>query len=93
MPSSTEVRVLHSRVCQYLGYNTYEPELGHEAGTNKKVAIKKIKVGQFKDGLDMSAIREVKYLRELQHQNVIAVRPLFVKLELESQELIFCSCA
>ena len=39
--------------------------------TGRQVAIKKIKVGQFKDGLDMSAIREVKYLRELKHQNVI----------------------
>lgn len=37
------------------------------------MAIKKIKVGQFKDGLDMSAIREVKYLQELKHQNVIEV--------------------
>jgi cyclin-dependent kinase 7 len=42
--------------------------------TGRKVAIKKIKVGQFKDGLDMSAIREVKYLRELHHANVIEVR-------------------
>lgn len=33
-----------------------------------------IKVGQFKDGLDMSAIREVKFLRELRHPNVIEVR-------------------
>ena len=48
--------------------------LGREASTGRKVAIKKIKVGQFKDGLDMSAIREVKYLRELKHQNVIEVR-------------------
>jgi hypothetical protein len=40
----------------------------------RRVAIKKIKVGQFKDGLDMSAIREVKYLRELSHPNVIEVR-------------------
>ncbi|KAG8930601.1 TFIIH complex serine/threonine-protein kinase subunit kin28 [Tulasnella sp. 408] len=39
--------------------------------TGRPVAIKKIKIGQFKDGLDMSAIREVKYLRELQHPNVI----------------------
>jgi cyclin-dependent kinase 7 len=31
-------------------------------------------VGQFKDGLDMSAVREVKYLRELHHPNVIEVR-------------------
>lgn len=30
-----------------------------------------IKVGHFKDGLDMSAIREVKFLRELRHPNVI----------------------
>jgi len=49
--------------------------LGREASTGRKVAVKKIKVGQFKDGLDMSAIREVKYLRELKHQNIIEVRP------------------
>ena len=48
--------------------------VGREASTGRKVAIKKIKVGQFKDGLDMSAIREVKYLRELKHQNIIEVR-------------------
>lgn len=47
--------------------------IGREASTGRKVAIKKIKVGQFKDGLDMSAIREVKFLRELKHQNVIEV--------------------
>jgi len=46
---------------------------GHDSISKKKVAIKKIKVGQFKDGLDMSAIREVKYLRELLHQNIISV--------------------
>lgn len=46
---------------------------GSEAGTKKRIAIKKIKVGQFKDGLDMSAVREVKYLKELKHQNIIAV--------------------
>jgi cyclin-dependent kinase 7 len=54
---------------------------GREVSTGRKVAIKKIKVGQFKDGLDMSAIREVKYLRELHHSNVIEVR-LYVTLRL-----------
>lgn len=49
---------------------------GREFATGRKVAIKKIKVGQFKDGLDMSAIREVKYLRELRHHNVIEVLAL-----------------
>ncbi|KAF8967673.1 kinase-like domain-containing protein [Flammula alnicola] len=50
---------------------------GREASTGRKVAIKKIKVGQFKDGLDMSAIREVKYLRELKHQNIIELLDVF----------------
>lgn len=52
-----------------------ESEPGREKATGRKIAIKKIKVGEFKDGLDMSAIREVKYLRELRHPNVIEVRP------------------
>ncbi|BGP17384.1 hypothetical protein JCM10213_002867 [Rhodosporidiobolus nylandii] len=51
--------------------------LGKEVGTGRKVAIKKIKVGQFKDGLDMSAIREVKFLRELRHENVIELLDVF----------------
>lgn len=50
---------------------------GREVGTGRKVAIKKIKVGAMKDGLDMSAIREVKYLRELEHQNVISLLDVF----------------
>lgn len=37
------------------------------------MAIKKIKVGEMKDGLDMTALREVKFLQELRHPNIIAV--------------------
>ena len=48
---------------------------GQEIATGRKVAIKKIKVGTFKDGLDMSAIREVKFLQELHHPNILEVRP------------------
>ncbi|GAA5823668.1 hypothetical protein JCM10212_007091 [Sporobolomyces blumeae] len=51
--------------------------LGREIATSRKIAIKKIKVGQFKDGLDMSAIREVKFLRELKHPNVIELVDVF----------------
>ncbi|GAA5902496.1 hypothetical protein JCM5296_006433 [Sporobolomyces johnsonii] len=51
--------------------------LGKEVATGRKIAIKKIKVGQFKDGLDMSAIREVKFLRELKHPNVIELVDVF----------------
>lgn len=49
---------------------------GQEIATGRKVAIKKIKVGGFKDGLDMSAIREVKFLQELHHPNILEVRPV-----------------
>jgi cyclin-dependent kinase 7 len=38
------------------------------------VAIKKIKVGDLAaEGLDMTALREVKFLQELHHPNIIAV--------------------
>ncbi|CAO3611573.1 unnamed protein product [Mucor hiemalis] len=33
--------------------------------------------GQFKDGLDLTAIREVKYLQELRHPNVIDLIDVF----------------
>lgn len=61
--------------------------LGKQSGTNRRVAIKSIKIGQFKDGapsffkrmlsagMDMSAIREIKYLQELRHENITEVRP------------------
>ncbi|KIM82969.1 hypothetical protein PILCRDRAFT_447116 [Piloderma croceum F 1598] len=63
---------------QKVGEGTYAVVYrGREVSTGRKVAIKKIKVSQFKDGLDMSAIREVKYLRELQHQNVIELLDVF----------------
>lgn len=41
------------------------------------VAIKKIKVGEMKDGLDMTALREVKFLQELRHPNIISVSACF----------------
>jgi cyclin-dependent kinase 7 len=42
------------------------------------VAIKKIKVNaDYKDGLAMDAIREVKFLQELSHPNIIALRSVY----------------
>lgn len=51
--------------------------LGKQVKTNRRIAIKEIKTGFFKDGLDMSAIREVKYLQELKHINVIELVDVF----------------
>ncbi|KAI5964743.1 KIN28 [Candida pseudojiufengensis] len=51
--------------------------LGKQIQTKRSIAIKEIKTGLFKDGLDMSAIREVKYLQELKHQNIIELIDVF----------------
>ncbi|KAG0169726.1 TFIIH complex serine/threonine-protein kinase subunit kin28 [Apophysomyces sp. BC1034] len=50
---------------------------GTQISTGRVVAIKKIKMGQFKDGLDLTAIREVKFLQELKHPNVIELVDVF----------------
>lgn len=60
--------------------------LGRQSGTNRRVAIKSIRIGAFKDGLppplrvlqlisgmDMSAVREIKYMQELHHENITEV--------------------
>ena len=63
-----------------LGEGTYAVVYsGRQLSTGRIVAIKKIKLGQFKEGLDMSAIREVKFLRELRHDNVIELIDVFSK--------------
>lgn len=51
--------------------------IGHEKTTKRQIAIKMIKVGQFKDGLDMSALREIKHLQEMKHPNVIELLDVF----------------
>lgn len=63
-----------------LGEGTYAVVyLGHlQADPSSLVAMKKIKVNaEYRDGLTMDAIREVKYLQELSHPNVIALHDVF----------------
>ncbi|RAL06286.1 putative kinesin family protein (KipA) [Aspergillus ibericus CBS 121593] len=63
-----------------LGEGTYAVVfLGHlRTDPSSYVAIKKIKVNaEYKDGLSMDAIREVKYLQELSHPNIIALHDVF----------------
>lgn len=58
-----------------VGEGTYASVfLAQHIPSGRKAAIKKIKVLSSKDGLDVTAIREVKFLKELQHPNVIQVR-------------------
>ena len=63
-----------------VGEGTYaNVYLGHlREDPSSKVAIKKIKViAEYRDGLTMDSIREVKYLQELSHSNIIALHAVF----------------
>lgn len=51
--------------------------VGEQIPTKRKIAVKMIKAGEFKDGLDMSAIREIKFLQELKHPNVIELLDVY----------------
>ena len=67
--------------------------IGKEAATGRKVAIKKIKLGQSQagvNGIELSAIREVKSLQELQHPNIIEVRCfIFISIRLHASLTMF----
>ena len=63
-----------------VGEGTYATVfLGHlKKDPSSKVAIKKIKIMQeFKDGISVSAIREIKFLQELSHPNIIAMHDVY----------------
>jgi len=49
--------------------------------TNELVAIKKIRLKQAKAGINLSAIRELKTLQELDHPHIIRIRDVFVQLQ------------
>lgn len=66
--------------------------LGKQLSTNRRIAIKEIKTGIFKDGLDMSALREVKYLQELKHANVIELVDVFLATNNLNLVLEFLPC-
>lgn len=62
-----------------MGEGTYAVVyIGTKRSTGKNIAVKEIKTSQFKDGLDMSAIREVKFLQELKHTNIIELMDVFM---------------
>lgn len=63
-----------------LGEGTYAVVYkGTQNSTGRVVAIKKIKVREMKDGLDMSAIREIRALKELRHPNIIELIEVYMQ--------------
>jgi cyclin-dependent kinase 7 len=49
----------------------------YEKATGRKVAIKKIRLGKLKDGVSFTALREIKMLQELKHENIIELIDVF----------------
>lgn len=71
------IRNLYAKV-EKVGEGTYASVfLARNVKTGQKVAIKKIKIVSNENGMDVTAIREVKFLKELNHPNVIKVRVQF----------------
>ncbi|KAJ1036643.1 hypothetical protein NDA13_000174 [Ustilago tritici] len=67
------IRNLYAKV-KKVGEGTYASVfLARNVKTGQKVAIKKIKIVSNENGMDVTAIREVKFLKELSHPNVIKV--------------------
>jgi cyclin-dependent kinase 7 len=58
-----------------IGEGTYAVVyLAKQVDTGRIVAIKKIKIIAGSSGLDFSALREIKYLQEFKHENIVDVR-------------------
>ncbi|CCF50055.1 hypothetical protein NDA11_004464 [Ustilago hordei] len=71
------IRNLYAKV-EKVGEGTYASVfLARNVKTGQKVAIKKIKIVSNENGMDVTAIREVKFLKELSHPNVIKMVDVF----------------
>lgn len=66
---------------KFLGEGTYANVYkGHlRSDPSKFIAIKKFKINKdtFKDGINVDTIREIKYLQELSHKNIIALYDVY----------------
>eukprot|EP00611_Tribonema_gayanum_P005058 TRINITY_DN1430_c0_g1_i6.p1 TRINITY_DN1430_c0_g1~~TRINITY_DN1430_c0_g1_i6.p1 ORF type:complete len:252 (-),score=63.79 TRINITY_DN1430_c0_g1_i6:582-1337(-) len=48
-----------------------------QKSTGRKVAIKKIRTGKFREGVNFTALREIKMLQELKHENIVELVDVF----------------
>eukprot|EP00814_Leptocylindrus_danicus_P007676 CAMPEP_0116004070 /NCGR_PEP_ID=MMETSP0321-20121206/397_1 /TAXON_ID=163516 /ORGANISM="Leptocylindrus danicus var. danicus, Strain B650" /LENGTH=244 /DNA_ID=CAMNT_0003472329 /DNA_START=23 /DNA_END=754 /DNA_ORIENTATION=- len=63
-----------------------------QKGTGRIVAIKKIKSERPEEGVNFTAVREIKLLRELKHENVIELVDVFVTFDDRALNLVY-ECA
>ncbi|NP_001340101.1 cyclin-dependent kinase C-2 [Zea mays] len=62
---------------EQIGEGTYgQVYMAKETGTNEIVALKKIRMDNEREGFPITAIREIKILKKLHHQNVIKLKEI-----------------
>jgi cyclin-dependent kinase 7 len=66
------------KVLQALGQGTWGVvHMAEQRGTGRRVAIKKIKSNKPEEGVNFTAVREIKLLREFKHANIIELVDAF----------------
>ncbi|CAD6887472.1 unnamed protein product [Tilletia controversa] len=74
---NAQIRNSYAKI-EKVGEGTYASVfLARHVPSQERVAIKMIKVVSNADGMDMTALREVKFLKELKHPNVIRMLDVF----------------
>mmetsp|Transcript_3689 Transcript_3689/g.7057 ORF Transcript_3689/g.7057 Transcript_3689/m.7057 type:complete len:437 (-) Transcript_3689:487-1797(-) len=62
---------------EQIGEGTYgEVWKARDRGTGEEVALKKVRMGQEREGFPLTAIREIKLLKTLRHENVICLKEI-----------------
>ena len=67
------------KVSKALGQGTWGiVHMAEQKGTGRIVAIKKIKSQNTSEGINFTAVREIKLLREFKHENIIELVDVFL---------------
>ena len=45
--------------------------------SGRRVAVKKVRMGRLKEGVNMTALREIRFLKELRHVHVVELLDVF----------------
>ncbi|BBN10369.1 cyclin-dependent kinase 12/13 [Marchantia polymorpha subsp. ruderalis] len=72
---------------EHIGEGTYgQVYMARDKGTQEIVALKKVRMDNEKEGFPITAIREIKLLKKLQHANVIKLKEIVTSKGIEKDD-------